>query len=103
MKYKWLYKLMKIAIKNPDKKYYLEFNAGDILAPHRDWNWNYEFGKTDKVISMIESGFKYQPSRSAIKIVTKKFEDDYVFYEEHKTQALKIIKKYKHGGDAWYE
>lgn len=103
MKYRWLYKLMRLAIKNPDKQYYLEFNAGEILNPHRDWDWNYEFAKTDKVAAMIESGFKYKPSRRSIKIVTKKFEDDYVFYDEHKAKALKIIKKYKHGGVSLYE
>lgn len=94
---KWLYKMVMIAILNPDKKYYLDFNALNILSLSKDYDWNYECAKTDKVIEFIELAIKNNASKKdkkAVKRVCKQLCENICFYEEYVCRAKYITKKY---------
>ena len=97
MKSKWLYRMVMTAILNPDKKYYLGFNACDLLSLSKDYDWNYECAKTDKVIDFIELAIKNNASKKdkrAIKKVCKQLCKNICFYEEHISRAKYITKRY---------
>lgn len=83
---------------NPNQKYYLDFDAIDILSQSRDWDWNYECAKTDKVREFIRLGIENNASRKdkkKIKRVCKELCKNICFYDEYRTRAKYIIKRYK--------
>jgi hypothetical protein len=92
--YKWLYKLVLIANKNPNKTYYLDFSS-DCLNANRDFNWNYEDSKTNWVRKFIKDSIEQKFTRKEIKSFCKNSCKDICFYDEHISRAKYITKRYK--------
>ena len=92
--YKWLYKMVLIANKNPNKKYYLDF-SDDCLSANRDWDWLYESSKTYTVRDFIEWTFKHDCSKREVKKTCKQLCKNICFYDEHIALAKNITKRYK--------
>ncbi len=98
-KYKWLYKLVLTANKKPNKKYYLDFSSSCLNA-NKDFDWFYEYSKTDKVIDFIKDSIEQKFSRKEIKKICKLFCKNICFYDEHIALAKNIIKRYKSKNEA---
>lgn len=92
--YKWLYKLVLMANRNPNKNYYMDFSA-DCLNANRDFDWIYETSKTNWIKEFIKDSIEQNFSKKDIKIMCKNFCIDICFYDEHIERAKYIIKKYK--------
>ena len=92
--YKWLYKMVLMANKNPNKKYYLDF-LPTCLNANKDWDWDYEYSKTDTVRDFIEWTFEHDCSQKEIKRTCKILCKKICFYDEYIASAKNIIKRYK--------
>ncbi len=94
--YRWLYKFVLEAVKHPDSKLYREFVPYHFLAPSKDWGWNYEYAKTDKVHELIKLIIENGGARkSEIKRICKELCKNICFYEEFEDYAKYLTKKYK--------
>lgn len=99
MKNKEIYKLILIAVKNPDKDYYKRFDALNILSLAKDYDWHYECSKTDNITKFISSCIE---NKNTVKEVKKYMKQEgikkleaYCFYDCFLQSARNIIKEYK--------
>lgn len=93
--YEWLYKMVLMVSKNPDKKYYLDFSPSNCLNINKDWDWDYEYSKTDAVMDFIKWTFTHDCSKREVKKTCKKLCENICFYDEYIELAKYITKRYK--------